>query len=121
MEPVWLTERLVRRLSADPDNYKGKTMKLKCCTILPVALFAALPVAQAGSLECQGNFISPGITEAELLQACGEPTSRNGAQWIYKMPGDLPMVVTFGIDGVVTFIRDATDLDSPAAPLGDAP
>jgi hypothetical protein len=96
-------------------------MKLKCYSILPVVLFTALPAALAGSLECQGNFISPGITEAELLQACGEPASRNGAQWIYKMPGDIPMVVTFGVDGVVTFIRDATDLDSPAAPLGDAP
>jgi hypothetical protein len=96
-------------------------MKLKCNSILPLVLFTAAPAALAGSLECQGNFISPGITETELLQACGEPASRNGAQWIYKMPGDLPMVVTFGIDGVVTFIRDATDLDSPAAPLGDAP
>ncbi len=96
-------------------------MKLKRYSILPVVLFAALPAALAGSLECQGNFISPGISEAELLQACGEPTSRNGAQWIYKMPGDLPMVVTFGVDGVVTFVRDATDLDMPAAPLGDAP
>lgn len=96
-------------------------MKLKYYSILSVALVTAVPVAQAGSLECQGNFISPGITGAELLQACGEPTSRNGAEWIYKMPGDIPMVVTFGIDGVVKFIRDATDLDSPAAPLGDAP
>ncbi len=97
-------------------------MKLKDNTVLCTFLAAALPLTtQAGSLECQGSFISPGITEAELLQACGEPTSRNGAEWIYKMPGDFPRVVTFGNDGVVTFIRDATDLDSPASPLGDSP
>ena len=97
-------------------------MKLKFHSILSAVLIAATPLSvQAGSLECQGNIISPGITRTELLQACGEPASRNGAEWIYKMPGDLPMVVTFGVDGVVTFIRDATDLDSPAAPLGDAP
>ena len=97
-------------------------MKLKFHPVLSAVLVAAVPLtASAGSLECQGNIISPGITAAELLQACGEPTSRNGAEWIYKMPGDFPMVVTFGNDGVVTFIRDATDLDSPAAPLGDVP
>ena len=96
-------------------------MKLKFDTILSVCLAAAPLSALAGSLECQGNFISPGITQAQLLEACGEPTSRNGNEWIYKMPGDFPMVVSFGIDGVVNFIRDATDLDSPAAPLGDAP
>jgi hypothetical protein len=96
-------------------------MKLRFCSILPVILVAAAPAALAGSLECQGNFISPGITETQLLEACGEPASRNGSKWIYKMPGDFPMVVTFGVDGVVTFIRDATDLDSPDAPLGDAP
>ena len=73
------------------------------------------------SLECQGNFISAGVTEAQLLEACGNPTSRNGADSIYKIPGSLPVVVTFG-NGVVMFIRDAGDgLDSPASPLGDHP
>ena len=96
-------------------------MKLKFHLILYVCLAATPLSVLAGSLQCQGNIISPGVTEAQLLEACGEPTSRNGAEWIYKMPGDYPMVVTFGIDGVVNFIRDATDLDSPASPLGDSP
>jgi Protein of unknown function (DUF2845) len=97
-------------------------MNLKLHPVLCAVLAAAMPLATpAGSLECQGNIISPGITEAELLQACGEPTSRDGTEWIYRMQGDFPMVVTFGNDGVVTFIRDATDLDSPASPLGDSP
>lgn len=86
-----------------------------------VCLATATPAALAGSLACQGNFISPGITKSELVEVCGEPASRNGSEWIYKMPGDYPMVVTFGTDDVVTFIRDATDLDSSASPLGDSP
>ncbi|MGD2138529.1 MAG: DUF2845 domain-containing protein [Gammaproteobacteria bacterium] len=96
-------------------------MTRKFHVVLSVCLATAAPAVPAGSLECQGNIISPGITRTELVQACGEPTSRHGDEWIYKMPGDYPMVVTFGIDGVVNFIRDATDLDSPASPLGDSP
>ena len=96
-------------------------MNTKLKPILSICLAAAAPAGLAGSLECQGNFISPGITRAELVEACGEPTSRDAAGWIYKMPGDYPMVVIFGTDDVVTFIRDATDLDSPASPLGDSP
>ena len=99
---------------------QGITMKLNLHAFLSVCLTAATPAVLAGSLECQGNIISPGVTEAQLLEACGEPTSRNGADLIYKMPGDFPMVVTLG-NGVVMFIRDATDLDSPASPLGDTP
>ena len=95
-------------------------MNLKFRSVLRAIVVSAAPLlAQAGSLECQGNIISPGITEDELVAACGDPTSRNGADWIYQMPGSLPMVVTMG-NGVVMFIRDATDLDSPASPLGDS-
>jgi hypothetical protein len=96
-------------------------MNRKIYAVLSVCLAAIAPAVLAGSLECQGNIISPGVTRAELVAACGEPTSRDGEKWIYKMPGDFPMVVTFGIDGVVNFIEDATDLDSPESPLGDSP
>jgi hypothetical protein len=82
--------------------------------ITPITVYAA-------SLECKGNFISAGITEAQLLEACGEPTSRNGADLIYKIPGSIPVKVTLG-NGVVMFIRDAgSDLDAPDSPLGDHP
>ena len=92
-------------------------------SILAAIFISAAPlVSFAGSLECQGNIISTGVTEAQLLEACGEPTSRNGANWTYDMRGSLPMVVTFG-NGVAMFIRDAEDdgLDSSASPLGDPP
>ena len=97
-------------------------MHLKYRSIFAAMLILAAPlVTYAGSMECHGNIISPGVTEAQLLEACGSPTSRNGANWIYKTPGSIPLVVTFG-NGVVMFIRDADgDLDSPASPLGDHP
>ena len=99
-------------------------MRLKYGLILAVSgFFAASLVAHAGSLECQGNIISTGVTEAQLLEACGEPTSRDGANWRYETPGSLPMVVTFG-NGVAMFIREAEDddgLGSSASPLGSPP
>jgi hypothetical protein len=97
-------------------------MKTNCHSIFTAILISTAPlVSVAGSLECDGNFISPGITEEQLLKACGNPTSRNGADWRYEIPGSLPVVVTLG-DGVVMFIRDADDgVDSPASPLGDHP
>ena len=96
-------------------------MRLEYGLILAASGFSAASlVAHAGSLECQGNIISPGITEAQLLEACGDPTSRNGADWIYKTPGSIPMVVTLG-NGVVMFIRDADNETVPASPLGDTP
>ena len=96
-------------------------MNPKIRSVLSVIFVSTAPLsALGGSLECQGNIISPGVTEQQLLEACGNPTSRNGAEWIYEIPGSLPMAVTLG-NGTVMFIRDATELDSPAAPLGDSP
>jgi hypothetical protein len=89
-------------------------------TCLVVCAIAAPLAGHAGSLKCQGNFISPGITEEQLLQACGEPVSRDGANWRYEPPGSVPQVVTLGT-GVVMFIRDADEVASPGDPLGAHP
>ena len=98
-------------------------MDFKCWSTMLTILVSvmSLPV-YAVSLECKGNIISAGITEQDLLDACGEPTSRNGANWIYHRPGSLPVMVTFG-NGVAMFIRDveSEDSDSPSAPFGDHP
>lgn len=98
-------------------------MNFKCgsMTLLILVSVMSLPV-YAVSLECNGNFISAGITEEDLLDACGEPTSRNGANWIYHIPGSIPVMVTFG-NGVAMFIRDVEPEDSvsPSAPFGDHP
>jgi len=97
-------------------------MNTNCRSILAIVLMLFAPfLSYAGSLECQGNFISPGLTMQQLLEACGEPASRKGADWIYKKPGSIPVVVTFG-NGVAMFIRDLDEASKDStSPLGDHP
>jgi Protein of unknown function (DUF2845) len=96
-------------------------MYLNTRASLSAVLLSAAPlVVQAGSLECQGNLITPGNSVKQLLAACGEPTSRNGDEWVYQMQGALPMVVTVG-NGVVLDIEDATALDENPSSPGDSP
>ena len=88
--------------------------------LVPALLSFTSSAVYALSLECNGNIVSTGITEEQLLEMCGEPTSRNGANWVYHKPGSIPILVTFG-NGVVMFIRDVESEDSPTSPLGDHP
>ena len=85
-----------------------------------ITLSGAPMVTHAGTLECQGTIISEGDTEQQLLDACGEPTSRQGANWQYDIPGSLPVVVTLG-EGLIMFIRDAGEVDPSGSALGDHP
>ncbi len=75
-------------------------------SILAAILISAAPiVTYAKSLKCGGELISPGYTVQQLLDACGTPTSLEGADWQYEMLGSTPVVVTIA-SGVVTNIRD---------------
>ena len=69
-----------------------------------LALTAATS-ATADSMECNGNLVSSGDSQATLLENCGEPTSRNGDQWTYQIDDSLSKIVTFG-GGVVLTITD---------------
>ena len=92
-------------------------------SILIAAFISSAPfVTQAGSLRCHGHIIDPGITEQQLLDACGNPTSREGADWLYETEGSVPVVVTIG-NGVVMFIRDLDESDAAFGghPFGDRP
>ena len=96
-------------------------MNLRYSLALAVVSLSAAPmVTHARTLECQGTIVSEGDTEQQLLDACGDPVSREGANWQYHIPGSLPVVVTLG-NGVVMFIRDADEVDPSASPLGDSP
>ena len=89
--------------------------------LVAISISAAPLVTYAGSLECHGDIVSQGDTEEQLLEACGNPTSRDGADWLYKMPGSIPVMVTIG-NGVVMFIRDADEAKaSTTNPYGDHP
>lgn len=96
-------------------------MDIKNCLIPVTIMMLTVPFAShAGSLECQGNIISQGDTEQQLLDACGEPTSRDGANWTYQVPGSIAQVVTLG-DGLIMFIRDADQVDTSGTPMEDHP
>ena len=88
--------------------------------LVAISISAAPLVTYAGSLECHGDIVSQGDTEEQLLQACGNPTSRDGADWLYEMPGSIPVVVSIG-NGVVMFIRDADEVDTSGNPMEDHP
>jgi hypothetical protein len=68
-------------------------------------LLTSATAATADSLECNGNLVSSGDSQATVLENCGEPTSRNGDQWTYKVDDSLSKIVTFG-GGVVLTITD---------------
>ena len=96
-------------------------MNLKCWSMMLLILVSVMSSSvYAVSFECNGNIVSTGITEEQLLNTCGEPTSRKGANWFYRIPGSTPIMVTLG-NGVVNFIREVDSEDSPASPLGDHP
>jgi hypothetical protein len=61
--------------------------------------------AFADSMQCNDNLVSTGDTQATVLKNCGEPTSRNGDQWVYQISNQLSKIVTFG-GGVVLTITD---------------
>jgi len=65
---------------------------------------ATLP-ASADSMECNGNLVSSGDSQASVLENCGEPTSRDGDQWTYQQDDSLSKIVSFG-GGVVLTITD---------------
>jgi hypothetical protein len=86
-----------------------------------IIMLVAPLLTHAGTLSCGGNIISPGVTEQELLEACGDPISRNGQEWTYETPGSIPMRVTIG-NGVVLFIQEVDEAEaSTEQPLGDRP
>lgn len=92
-------------------------------SFLIAAVISVAPiVSYAGSLRCQGDIVEPGVTARQLLDACGNPTSREGADWLYEIEGSVTMVVTIG-NGVVMFIRDLDESDAAFGthPLGDRP
>lgn len=91
--------------------------------ILIAASLSIAPLfAHADSLRCNGEIVNAGVSEQELLATCGEPTARDGADWLYEIEGSEPLVVTLG-NGVVMFIRglDESDAAFGTHPLGDRP
>ena len=90
-------------------------------SIAAILILSASHAVHAGSLRCDGEVISPGDTEQQLLDACGSPAARQGADWLYELPGSIPVVVTVN-GGVVSFVRDKDESDAfDEHPMGDRP
>ena len=85
-----------------------------------ILIYAAPHFAYADSLRCGGKIISSGATVQQLLDACGNPTSRSGNDWLYERPGSFPLVVTLE-RGVVTFVRNLEESGAFRHPYGDRP
>ena len=46
------------------------------------------------------------MTAAQVLAACGEPTSKNSEQWIYAQPGQFTRTLQFDSDGNLQSISE---------------
>jgi hypothetical protein len=72
-------------------------------TVIAITLLLTTATsAIADSMECNGNLVSSGDSEASVLENCGEPTSRDGDQWTYQAEDSLSKIVTFGGGVVLT-------------------
>jgi hypothetical protein len=90
--------------------------------LIAVVLLAAASGVSADSMECNGNLVSSGDSMQTVLQNCGEPTSRNGDQWIYQPPNQdvPPNVVTFS-NGLVDTITEGNFPGFKSTPFENAP
>jgi hypothetical protein len=98
----------------------GEAMKrAHVVSITTVLYLIGSSVTRASPMQCDGNLVSVGDTEQQVLATCGEPTARRENRWIYQREGDLPKILTFG-NGVIMQIEDGDDPGfSNPSPLGD--
>lgn len=92
-------------------------------SVLAGSVLLSMPTGtQADDLRCGENIVSPGVTEQEVLAACGQPTSVDGAVWTYRMAGSFPRKLTFG-NGELMFIEagEAAGLADKPDRFGDHP
>jgi hypothetical protein len=84
---------------------KEKGMKTKCA----LAAAGLLAVAGAASADhpftCGERIIDDGEQKALVLEYCGEPTDREGNQWIYDQGAQRFLIVVHFDGDVVTLIE----------------
>jgi len=80
--------------------------------VLIVLLVGGLGMQQASadSLQCGDDLIDVGANVYDLLQRCGEPSAREGDQWIYDQgSGDLKMIVRVSEDLVQSIQPESSE------------
>jgi hypothetical protein len=78
-------------------------MNLRRTSVLWVALTLGSQGVLAETMDCGGSVIDDAqdvpASAAQVLASCGEPTSREGGEWIYERPGQFTNVLKFDSDG----------------------
>ena len=97
-----------------------KNHSLMWSVISFMLVLTAATSANADSMECNGNLVSSGDSQATVLQNCGEPASRDGDQWTYQIDDSLSKIVTFG-GGVVLTITDGNFPGFQTTPFENQP
>jgi len=85
-------------------------MKTLITTALWVVLALGARAVMANKMDCGQTIIDDEqtvpATAAQVLAACGEPTSKEGGQWVYERPGQFTKVLQFDSDGNLQSITD---------------
>jgi len=77
-------------------------MKVSANILLATLALSATFVARADDFYCGQTIIEEGMEQNQVLQYCGEPSSRFGYKWVYdRSPEQLDMLVHFEPDGTV--------------------
>ncbi len=78
-------------------------MKNLSNTVLWMALALGAQGAMANTMMCRGGIIDDAqlepATAAQVLAACGEPSTKEGGQWVYEHAGQFVKVLEFNSDG----------------------
>ncbi len=74
-----------------------------------LSVIVIAPVPAQGGMRCGTHLINGGQRSApykhEVLKRCGEPTARNGNNWIYEQSSSVTRVVVFSGNGQVSHIE----------------
>ena len=83
--------------------------------ILSLALLAMVHVstAVADTMACGQHMIQSGETEPlekqEVAQKCGEPTTKDGNDWVYERDGENTKILHFNDNGGLESISERVD------------
>ena len=74
-----------------------------------LSVIVIAPFPAEGSMRCGTHLINGGQRSSpykhEVLKRCGEPTARNGNNWVYKQSSSVTRVVRFDRNGQVSYIE----------------
>jgi hypothetical protein len=80
----------------------------KLLTVVMMVVFFATPLFadEILELQCGTEIIERDASEAEVLEKCGEPTYKEGNQWIYDRGETEKLIIVYIIDGRVAYMEE---------------